>query len=105
MPNKEGHPEFHKILAELGELHSKKQQDYGSNSDPFANIRDSQEFGVKPWLGAFIRMNDKVRRLKEFAKKGTLANESVEDSLMDLASYAIIALVLFREEKLDEAQY
>tara|TARA_Y100000310_G_scaffold338983_1_gene430203 strand:+ start:1142 stop:1297 length:156 start_codon:yes stop_codon:yes gene_type:complete len=43
-------------------------------------------------------MNDKMSRLKTFAKKGSLSNESVEDSLRDLAVYAIIALCLYQEE-------
>lgn len=88
---------FHEELEQLGLLHDKKQQDYGTNEDPFANVRASEEFGVPAWQGCLIRMNDKVSRLKTFCKKGTLSNEGVEDSLRDLAVYSLIALVLFRE--------
>ena len=94
-----GDPRFHTLLAELGLLHAKKAADYGRDDDVFANVRASQEFGVEPWRGALIRLNDKVVRLKTFCVKGSLANEGVEDSLMDLAAYALIALILFREEK------
>lgn len=94
-----GDPRFHQILKEMGELHDKKQRDYGSQTDPFANVRGSQNWGVPPWVGAMIRANDKVKRLQAFADKGELANESAEDSLIDLANYAVIALVLMREEK------
>jgi hypothetical protein len=82
-------------------MHIKKSHDYGNatDNDPLANIRASAEFGVAPWMGAMIRGNDKVHRIKEYAKKGTLANEGVRDSLLDLAAYALIALVLFDEEK------
>ncbi len=45
-----------------------------------------------------LRLNDKVRRLQAFYRKGSLANESVEDAYMDLAVYALIGLVLYREE-------
>ena len=45
-----------------------------------------------------VRATDKVRRLQTYAVNGRLANEGVEDSLMDLAVYAIIALVLWREQ-------
>src|SRR2546422_1657577 len=89
---------FHKILEELGELHDKKQADYGRGDDPFANVRASTEWGVPAWVGAMIRLNDKVRRLQSLALKGKLANESAEDSLRDIAVYAIIALVLREEE-------
>ncbi len=80
-------------------LHDKKQKDYGRPDDPFANIRGSTDWGVRPWVGAMIRCNDKLKRLQKFASDGELANESVEDSFMDLAVYALIARVLSEEEK------
>lgn len=79
-------------------MHDKKQKDYGREGDPFANVRASADFGVPAWIGCTIRMNDKMKRLQKAARGGTMANESVEDSLLDLAVYAIIALVLRREE-------
>lgn len=93
-----GDPRFHALLDEIGQLHDRKQEDYGTDHDPFANVRASQEFGVAPWIGALIRLNDKVTRLRQFANRGSLANESAEDSMMDIAVYALIALVLYREE-------
>jgi hypothetical protein len=89
---------FHAILRELGALHDRKQRDYGTDDDPFANVRASREFGVPPWVGALVRGNDKMTRLKSFIRRGSLANEPVEDSLRDLAVYAVIALVLWEEE-------
>lgn len=93
-----GDPRFHALLEQIGELHDRKQEDYGKDSDPFANVRASQDFGIPPWVGALVRLNDKVHRLKQFAQRGALANESAEDSMMDIAVYALIALVLYREE-------
>jgi hypothetical protein len=98
-----GDPRFHALLKQIGELHDRKQEDYGAEADPFANVRASQEWGVAPWIGALVRLNDKVHRLKRFAHKGTLANESAEDSLQDIAVYALIALILYREESAPEA--
>lgn len=92
-----GDPRFHAVLKEVGELHDRKQSDYGRPADPFANVRASEDFGVDAWIGTMIRANDKMRRLQKAAQGGTLANESVEDSLLDLATYAAIALVLYRE--------
>ena len=92
-----GSARFHTILNELGALHDRKQQDYGVEGDPFANVRGSEEWGVEPWVGALIRATDKIRRLQKFARVGKLANEAVEDSFRDLAVYAIIALVLYEE--------
>jgi hypothetical protein len=88
---------FYSLLDEIKELHRQKGKDYGTNVNPLANIQQSEDFGVPGWVGAIIRANDKVTRLKSFATRGDLANESVDDSLRDLAAYAIIALVLWEE--------
>ncbi len=92
-----GNPEFLKLLEEMRDLHVKKASDYGRGSDPLANCRASVEFGVPAWVGTMIRAMDKVHRIKSFVQNGSLKNESVEDSLKDLAAYSLIALVLYRE--------
>ena len=92
-----GDPRLHALLAEIGELHDRKQQDYGRTGDPFANVRASEDFGVTGWIGTMIRANDKMRRVQSMALKGSLQNESLEDSLMDLAVYSLIAIILYRE--------
>lgn len=93
----EGDPRFFGLLEEMALLHSRKGADYGDDGDRLANVRSSQEFGVPNWVGVMIRANDKMRRIRTFAKHGSLKNESVEDSLIDLAAYALIALILYRE--------
>ena len=92
-----GDPRFHALLKQIGALHDKKQADYGSDTDPFANVRASADWGVPGWVGALIRLNDKVKRLQAFARKGSLANESAIDSMKDIAVYALIALILYGE--------
>ena len=99
MASEQGDPRLHELLDEIGELHDRKQADYGRVGDPFANVRASEDFGVPPWVGTMIRANDKMRRIQTMALKGSLKNESLEDSLMDLAVYSLIAIILYREEK------
>lgn len=95
-----GSAAFMGILEELRATHIKKSQDYGDPADPLANIRSGAEFvGVEPWRGCLVRVADKIQRIKSFCREGTLANEGFEDALLDLASYAIIALIMFREEQ------
>jgi hypothetical protein len=94
-----GDPRFHAVLKEMGDTHDRKQQDYGTDGDPFANMNAAAEFGIAPWVGAYVRINDKITRIKSFLKKGRVANESIEDSLIDIATYAAIALVLYREDQ------
>ncbi len=98
MNESNGDPRFHRILNEMRDLHCKKSADYGQGQDPLANVKASAEFGVPAWVGTMIRANDKVIRIKSMAVKGNLQNESLEDSFIDLASYAILALILYREQ-------
>ena len=78
-------------------MHIRKASDYGLGEDLFANVKASVEFGVPAWVGTMIRANDKMVRIKAYIQKGELKNESVEDSLLDLSAYCIIALALRRE--------
>ena len=90
---------FEEIVQGILELHRKKAQDYGSDGDQYANVRASQEFGIEPWVGAALRLNDKVQRLKSMVQKGRLVNESILDSFDDVAVYAVIARVLYEESQ------
>ncbi len=99
MPRHPQSERFHQVLKEIGDLHDKKGADYGRANDPFSNVRGSEEWGVAPWVGAMVRANDKIRRLQKYAQDGELANEGAKDSFLDLAVYALIALVLWEEEE------
>lgn len=88
---------FHAILRALGALHDRKQADYGTDGDPFANVRASEAWGIPAWVGCMVRASDKVKRLQTQAVKGSLANEAATDSFDDLAVYAVIGRVLFEE--------
>ena len=94
--------DFESVLAEMQFLHQKKMADYGRTGDPFANVRASEDFGIDGWVGALIRANDKMRRLQSAAQGSSLANEGIEDSLIDLANYVVIALVLYRNVTADK---
>ena len=89
---------FLELLEEVRQLHLSKSQDYGSESDPLANIRQGAEFvGIEPWRGCMVRVADKVQRLRTFCKTGRLVHEGVRDTLLDLAAYSLLAIVLFDE--------
>ena len=92
-----GDPEFYKLLEELAQLHSDKNHDY-AGEDPLSNFFLSEKMGIPAWKGCLVRMSDKISRLWSFARKGAykVQDEKVEDTLMDLAVYAIIAILLFK---------
>ena len=96
----EAHPaskRFYDHLLEAALLHRDKQRDYGKETDPFANVRASEEWGIPGWVGCMVRANDKIRRLQTLATEGTLTNEAAKDSFIDLAVYALIGLCLYEE--------
>ena len=93
---------FFDLCDLLKEIHRKKSSDYGcpSGTDPLANIRNGARFvGIPSWKGAMVRLSDKVTRLATYNVTGQLENESLEDNLVDLASYSLLALLLHQEEQ------
>lgn len=94
-----GDPRFKKILDELWELHSLKAHDYGDGADFLYNLRATKDFGIEPWQGVVVRMNDKMTRVKSLIKSGSLKCESIQDTLKDISAYAILALVLYEESQ------
>jgi hypothetical protein len=95
---------FYDLCDKLKATHAGKSKDYGcpSGTDPLANIRNGAKFvGIPAWRAAMVRLSDKVTRLATFNATGTLHYEGVEDTLVDLASYALLSLLLYREENTD----
>lgn len=93
----QGDPRFRALLEEMWELHCKKGNDYGKGKDFLANLRASTRFGIPAYVGALIRLNDKLIRLENVAQGTELANESAHDSFIDLACYALLADILYME--------
>ena len=91
---------FYEILNVIKELHDKKRHDYGANEDIFANFRLSELSGISAWKGSVVRMGDKYARISNFIKKGDFKfkEESIKDTLMDMAIYSLITIVLYEEE-------
>ena len=94
-----GHPDFYKLLDKIEEIHSNKNHDYSGEGDPFRNFKMSEAMGIPAWKGCLIRMGDKYSRLCSFARKEEykVKDENIEDTLMDLAIYALIDIILYRE--------
>lgn len=93
---------FYELCDRLKAMHAAKSSDYGcpSGTDPLANIRNGAAFvGIPAWQGAMVRLSDKVTRLATFNRTGSLTFEGVEDNLLDLASYSLLALLLYQEEQ------
>ena len=85
---------FEKITGEMLALTTKKNADYANENDAFANFRTFGELGI------LVRMSDKFARLKTALydrKSMSASDETVEDTILDLATYAILLLSYRRE--------
>lgn len=83
--------ELHReICEEIHDLYETKNHDYG---DSFG--KGFREYGL---IMPVIRLEDKLNRLKQLVdREGLVKNESVEDTLIDLANYAIMTVLEMRE--------
>lgn len=78
--------EFKNITTEMSELYSKKNHDYG---DAFG-----QTFAELGIISAVTHISDETNRLKSLATKDQrVDDEKIEDTLMDLANYAVMTLI------------
>ena len=81
--------EFKKLTDQMLDLTTKKNADYGSTTDPFANFRTFGELGI------LVRMSDKFSRLRTALyekREFQVNNETVEDTALDLAVYALLLI-------------
>ena len=82
-----------RICRELTETYERKNKDYGNSfSDTF------RKWGI---VSAAIRMSDKMRRVESLVLNGKaeVSDESLRDTLMDLANYAIMTVIEMDENK------
>jgi len=99
-----GHPEFYELLEKMKEIHSNKDHDYG-DGNALSNFRESLKLGVNPFIGVLIRMSDKWSRICTLAKNDRMVeDEKIEDTLLDLAIYSLIAIII-RNEEVNKNEY
>ena len=78
------------ILNEIRQLHNRKNADYGDSFD-----KTLDEFGL---VASATRMSDKFNRFKSLIKNpAQVQDEKIEDTLIDLASYAIMTIKWMRQ--------
>lgn len=79
--------DFDSIAKDICDLHRKKNNDYGD-----AAYESYKDFGLVSYV---VRLGDKYRRLQSLTTPGKeqlVKTESIEDTLKDLAAYAIMAI-------------
>lgn len=77
------------ILNEIRQLYNRKNSDYGDSFD-----KTLDEFGL---VASATRMSDKFNRFKSLIKNPPqIQDEKIEDTLIDLASYAMMTIKWMR---------
>jgi hypothetical protein len=78
------------VILGMHDLYIKKNADYG---DSFEKVRTKFPNAI------LIRLNDKLSRLEQVLESGVhLVDETVDETLIDLANYCVLELI---ERKMD----
>lgn len=82
--------EYQQVINKLYKIYVDKNHDYGNSFDDTCD-----EFGL---IAPVIRMNDKIKRCKSVLKNNDFkVNESLEDTISDLANYCIMTLMWMKK--------
>lgn len=89
--------EFEKIVDGMLDLYKRKNADYGNSV-----ARTFDEYGLISFL---VRIEDKINRLSNLTIKKSdqkVMDEKIEDTLMDMANYSVMALIELKRVKAEE---
>lgn len=85
---------FKEITNRMLEIYKTKNNDYGSSvSDTY------KKFGIDSYL---VRIYDKINRVYTLTRtqaEAKVNDEKIEDTLLDLANYSILALIELKAEQ------
>jgi hypothetical protein len=85
---------FKSIVDKMFDIYHRKNSDYGNSFS-----KSFEKFGMQSVL---MRLTDKYNRLEALTESGEepkVKDESIEDTLMDMANYAILAIIELRARK------
>lgn len=87
--------EFRDITNSMIQTYQAKNQDYGNSFE-----KTLYRFGL---VASIIRLSDKMNRIESLSqKKAKVESESIEDTLLDLANYAIMTVIWLRKNRINE---
>lgn len=86
---------FIDITNSLTKIYQAKNQDYGNSFE-----KSLYKFGL---VASIIRLSDKMNRIESLSQtKAKVESESIEDTLLDLANYAIMTVIWLRKSRVNE---
>ena len=92
--------EFEDIQSEMFTLFLRKQADYGpTNVGMGSEVVDTDRKVKRSLAGLSVRLNDKVQRFLNLTfNNREPENETLEDTLIDIANYAVMAIIVQRKQ-------
>lgn len=80
---------FKDITDKMASTYKAKNSDYG---DSYSEIRDRY---IDKFPSVLIRLRDKINRIEQLMLNGNqkVKDESIDDSLLDLANYCVLELI------------
>lgn len=96
-----GSPRFYELLEVMAETHSRKNHDYAEQSDPLSNFKEvAAVTGVSPFTVIQMFLATKQARVKQLTtKENMVVGESIKDSLLDMAVYSLLGILVLEEEE------
>ena len=87
--------QFMDITTDMTKTYEAKNHDYGNSFD-----QSLDKFGL---IASIVRMGDKMNRLETLViKKAQVKDESIKDTLLDLANYSIMTIMWLNKNSNDE---
>lgn len=86
---------FIDITNSLTKIYQAKNQDYGNSFE-----KSLYKFGL---VASIIRLSDKMNRIESLSQtKARVKDESIEDTLLDMANYVIMTVIWLRKNRVNE---
>lgn len=87
--------QFMDITTSMTKTYAAKNHDYGNSFEQSCN-----KFGI---IASVVRLGDKMNRLESLAvKRAEVKDESIKDTLLDLANYSIMTVMWLNSQSKEE---
>lgn len=86
---------FMDITTDMAKTYAAKNHDYGNSFE-----QSCDKFGI---IASVVRLGDKMNRIESLVtKKAEIKEESIKDTLLDLANYAIMTVMWLNQQPKEE---
>ena len=103
MTKSEMYTQFTELLNRCKEIMGAKNADYSNDVDPFINFNQIElltKGKISRDQGVLVRMTDKLSRVHRLLEnEAQVKDETIEDTLIDLANYSLLLILLRRDRK------